>query len=76
MNRDEFESRISARSYALWEREGRKEGMAEAYWERARREIESEFMVAAFEGRTNQFVVPQLHVSQRPVRHDGTSQAA
>lgn len=67
MNRTELEERISARSYAIWEREGRQEGRDLEYWERASREIEHELLEAALEG-SNPELVPQLRVSQRPIR--------
>ncbi len=36
------ETRIRELAYSLWEKEGRPEGRAEEYWERARRVIEAE----------------------------------
>jgi hypothetical protein len=76
MNLDELEASISALSYAIWEREGRQEGRAEEYWERARRQIESDLMAAAIEGKTSKFVLPQLRISQRPVRRAGLNSKA
>lgn len=68
MNNKQLEECISARSHAIWEREGRPSGHENDYLERARAEIERE-MHAALEGRNNDFVPPRLHISQRPVRH-------
>lgn len=36
------ETRIRERAYALWDQDGRPEGRAEEYWEKARRLIEAE----------------------------------
>jgi hypothetical protein len=38
----DLETRIRERAYALWEEDGRLEGRATEYWERARRFIEAE----------------------------------
>ena len=38
----DLERRIRERAYALWEEDGRPEGRADEYWERARRFIEAE----------------------------------
>ncbi len=66
MNRWQLEEFISARSYAIWEREGRL-GCAEEHWDRACQEIEQEVR-AALEGEPN-YVLPHLGISQRPVRY-------
>ncbi len=71
MNNEELQSRISARSYAIWEREGCQDGHSEEYWDRARREIEAEMLDEAIEGNSPEIAMPQLRISQRPVRHDG-----
>lgn len=68
MNSKQLDDCISARSHALWEREGRPSGLESEYWERARVEIERE-MRAALEGADTDFVPPRLHISQPPVRH-------
>lgn len=60
---------IRARSYAIWESEGRPEGHESEYWKRAAAEIEEQLR-AAFEGECTDFVPPRLRISQRPVRHD------
>lgn len=39
---NDLEERIRHRAYLLWEMEGRQEGGAKEYWERARQLIESE----------------------------------
>ena len=75
MDRKELEERISARSYAIWEREGRQHGRDAEYWERACREIEHELLEAALEGSDPQ-LVPQLRVSQRPIRRNAGCRAA
>jgi hypothetical protein len=38
----DLETRIRERAYTLWEEDGRPEGRADEYWERARRFIEAE----------------------------------
>ncbi len=38
----DLERRIRERAYALWEEDGRPEGRADEYWERARRFIAAE----------------------------------
>jgi hypothetical protein len=38
----DMETRIRERAYALWDQDGRPEGRAEEYWEKARRLIEAE----------------------------------
>ena len=75
MNRNQLDNYISARSYELWEREGRESGRAEEYWDRARLEIEDEIR-AAIEGRTTQVVLPHLPISQRPIRYDSMQRKA
>ncbi len=70
MNRSQLDDYISARSYAIWEREGRAPGRAHEYWDRARQEVEEEIQ-AAIEGKTTKYVLPHLPVSQRPIRYDG-----
>jgi Protein of unknown function (DUF2934) len=67
MNRWQLEEFINARSYAIWEREGRV-GSAEEHWDRACQEIEDEVR-AAIEGKP-QYVLPRLGISQRPIRYE------
>jgi hypothetical protein len=38
----DLETRIREHAYVLWEEDGRPEGRAEEYWERARRFVEAE----------------------------------
>jgi hypothetical protein len=38
----DLETRIRQRAYSLWEEDGRPNGRAEEYWERARKLIEAE----------------------------------
>jgi hypothetical protein len=40
--KQDLETRIRERAYVLWEEDGRPEGRAEEYWERARRFVEAE----------------------------------
>lgn len=68
MSNRALEECITARSHAIWEREGRPAGHENDYWERARREIERE-MHAALEGRETDFVPPRLEISRRPIRY-------
>lgn len=42
MSDTDLETRIRERAYAMWEEDGRPEGRAEEYWERARRFVEAE----------------------------------
>lgn len=76
MNNEQLQSRISARSYVLWEREGCIEGRSEEYWERARHEVEIELLDEAIEGNSPEIVLPTLRISQRPVRRDGVNTKA
>jgi hypothetical protein len=69
MYRSQLDDYISARSYEIWEREGRESGRADEYWDRARLQIEEEIRLA-IEGMTTKIVLPHLPVSQRPVRYD------
>ena len=59
---------IRARSYAIWEREGRQQGRDEAYWLRAEAEIEAECR-AVIEGENPHMVLPLPRISRRPLRH-------
>lgn len=58
---------IRARSYELWERDGKQEGKAEEYWLRAEAEIEAECR-AAIEGETTNVVLPLPRISRPPIR--------
>jgi hypothetical protein len=75
MYRSQIDDHISARSYEIWEREGRESGRADEYWDRARQEVEGEIR-AAIEGRTTKVVLPHLPISQRPIRYDGIQSKA
>jgi Protein of unknown function (DUF2934) len=37
-----IEDRVRERAYALWERDGRREGRSDEYWQQARAEVEAE----------------------------------
>jgi hypothetical protein len=37
-----IEDRVRERAYALWERNGRREGRSDEYWQQARAEVEAE----------------------------------
>jgi hypothetical protein len=39
---EELENRIRRLAYHLWEQDGRQDGRADVYWERARQQIEAE----------------------------------
>jgi len=58
---------IRARSYEIWESEGRLDGKADEYWLRAECEIESECR-DAIEGQKMDVVLPHPCISRRPVR--------
>ncbi len=75
MYRSQLDDYISARSYEIWEREGRESGRADEYWERARQEIEEEIRMA-IEGQSTKIVLPHLPVSQRPIRYDSIQRKA
>lgn len=68
------EDQIRARSYALWESEGRRDGHALDYWLRAVAELESElersWLVAIEERENTELVMPRLPISARPWRHE------
>jgi hypothetical protein len=75
MYRSQLDDYISARSYEIWEREGRESGRADEYWDRARQEIEGEIRMA-IEGLSTKIVLPHLPVSQRPIRYDSIQSKA
>ncbi len=68
MHGKQIEDCISARSHALWEREGREPGREHEFHERARGEIEHDLR-AALDGEATNFVPPQLSISRRPIRY-------
>jgi hypothetical protein len=68
MTNKQFDEYISARSYRLWEREGRPAGHDREYWRRACAEVEAE-LYDALQGHGSAFVPPQLPISQRPIRY-------
>ena len=37
-----IEDRVRERAYTLWERDGRREGRSDEYWQQARAEVEAE----------------------------------
>jgi hypothetical protein len=68
------EEQIRARSYAIWEAEGRPEGHCEEHWTRAcaelLKELERSWLVA-LEGREDtDLVMPRLPISKRPLRSE------
>jgi hypothetical protein len=65
---DWFEKEARKRSYAVWEREGRKDGRAADHWARAAREIDDE-CAAATAGTNAHFTPPHLIISKLPTRH-------
>ena len=42
MTTDTIETRIRERAYTMWEQDGRPEGRADEYWQRARHVVEAE----------------------------------
>jgi hypothetical protein len=66
---DWFEEEVRARSHAIWESEGCKDGYAEEHWMRAAKEIESA-VHAALEGTDAGFAPPQPTISQPPLRRE------
>ena len=60
---------IRARSYMIWEREGRPEGKSEEHWQRARAELAAEFhagCAAYLEGNPATYAIPLLQISSPP----------
>ena len=68
MTNKQFDEYISARSYHLWEREGRPTGHDREFWRRACAEVEAE-LYEALQGHPSAFVPPQLPISRPPVRY-------
>lgn len=68
------EEQIRARSYCLWEAEGRQEGHCEEYWLRAlaelQEELERSWLVALEERENMDLVMPRLPISRAPYRHE------
>jgi hypothetical protein len=58
---------IRARSYAIWEREGRLKDRDEEYWYRAEAEIEAECR-SVLQGENPKMVLPLPRISRKPVR--------
>jgi hypothetical protein len=68
MTNKAFDDYVSARSYSLWEREGRPVGHENEFWRRACAEVDAE-LYDALQGHANAFVPPQLPISRRPIRY-------
>ncbi len=68
------EEKVRARSYTLWDAEGRPEGRAQEYWFRAVAELEAELMRAwlmkAEEHEKTEFVMPRPSISQPVCRRE------
>lgn len=64
---DWFEKEVRARSHAIWEAEGHKDGYSEEHWMRAAREIEDACR-SATEGTNPLFTPPHPILSQQPIR--------
>ena len=62
-----FETAVRARSYNVWEREGRKSGCEEECWSRAIEEVDAECR-AAVEGKNARFAPPHVVISELPIR--------
>ena len=65
---------IKARSYTLWNNEGRLEGHAEEYWFRAIAELEAElehaWLIALDAEEHTELVMPLPPISEAPHRHE------
>lgn len=65
---------IRARSYSIWDSEGRLEGHTEEYWFRAIAELESElenaWMMVLKEEPDADLVMPLPTISEAPQRHE------
>ncbi len=65
---------IKARSYALWDGEGRREGRAEEYWFRAIAELEAElehaWLMVLEEKENAALVMPKAPISEPPRRQE------
>ncbi|HUO98562.1 MAG TPA: DUF2934 domain-containing protein [Rhizomicrobium sp.] len=61
-----FEEWIRARSYRIWEREGRPDGRAEEHWLRAEKEIEAEWH-CALDGAGARLVPPHPAIAKPPI---------
>jgi Protein of unknown function (DUF2934) len=68
------EEQVRARSYAIWEAEGRQNGRSEEYWLRAlaelQMELERSWLVALEERENTDLVMPRLPISPKPYRHE------
>lgn len=64
---DWFEKEVRARSHAMWEAEGCRDGHSEEHWMRATKDIE-ERCRAALEGTNPHFAPPHLTISTPPIR--------
>lgn len=68
------EEQIRARSYCIWEADGRRDGCAEEYWLRAlaelQEELERSWLVAMEERENMELVMPRLPISKPPYRHE------
>jgi hypothetical protein len=62
-----FENEVRARSHAIWESEGHRDGFSEENWMRAARDIEDRCR-AALEGTDMHFAPPHPMISTLPVR--------
>lgn len=67
------EEQVRARSYALWDAEGRPDGRSEEYWFRALADLEKElvrsWLFALEERETCEMVMPRPPISQPVRRH-------
>lgn len=65
---------IKARSYALWDSEGRLDGHAEEYWFRAVAELEEElehaWLMVLDEQENAELTMPHPAISEAPHRHE------
>lgn len=60
---------VRVRAYLIWEREGRPEGQAEAFWHQAIAELEQAYRAQA-DGGGQDHVPPHPGISNPPVRSE------
>ncbi|GAA0533997.1 hypothetical protein GCM10008941_11830 [Rhizomicrobium palustre] len=68
------EEQVRARSYMIWENEGRPDGRSEEFWLRAaaelERELEKSWLVALEERENLELCMPKLPISKPLQRHE------
>lgn len=70
------EKQIRARSHAIWQAEGCRNGHALEHWLRAKAELAAEYQKACQALQSEQLpadiVIPRLQISRRPYRHEAS----